>query len=148
MKIATLVLAALLLIIGGGLLVYGLNFSILQKSPLRLEIPAGQMWVDTGVDVSGKKVRIKYEGGVWKNYPTSSPCDGAGKAPFDEQEKLIVPSGNLAALVGKTDRGSFVVGNYKEGILGTGRLYLSINDKPGTFEDNSGSLFVTVEVLN
>ena len=60
---------------------------------------------------------------------------------------LLVPNANLSALVGKTDKEAFFVGNYYEGKMGTGRLYLSINDKPGYFDDNVGSLVVVSRFL-
>ena len=41
----------------------------------------------------------------------------------------------------------FMLGTSHEGDIGKGRLYLSINDKPGYFDDNVGSLFVIVSFL-
>jgi hypothetical protein len=113
---------------------------------VRLEIPASEMWVDTGIDTTGKEVRIIYDGGIWLNHPTSRACDGHGLSPYADQAKLIVPQGNLSALVGKTGSGTFVVNNYKEVRNGRGRLYLSINDLPGEYQDNSGSLFVKLSI--
>jgi hypothetical protein len=110
-------------------------------------VNARTMWVDTGIDVTGKRVRIRYESGQWRNHPTSAWNTGDGLSPYEEQHLLIVPRGALAALVGKTNKGAFPVGTSYEGAAGSGRLYLSMNDLSGYFNDNEGSLTVTVSVL-
>ena len=112
-----------------------------------ITVPANQMWFDTGMDVTGKTVRIEYKSGQWLNIKGSNWCDGEGKGPWTG---MVVPDAPLASLVGKTDKGTFYVGNYIEGKMGSGRLYLSMNDKPGTYDDgsNSGSLNVTVSFLD
>ncbi len=119
-----------------------------QKTPFskRIEVRANKMWVDTGIDVTDRNVRIEYESGQWRNSPTSGWNDGNGRRPYDEQHRLIVPSADLSSLVGKTNENTFFVGNAYEGFAGSGRLYLSINDIAGYFNDNAGVLYVTVSV--
>jgi hypothetical protein len=110
-------------------------------SSKRLEIPAKQKWVDTGLDVTGKRIQIKYESGRWSNggdRPIFS--DGAGNGRW---AGLIVQTAPFRSLVGKTDSGTFYVGNNYEGSPGSGKLYLSINDTEN-FSDNIGSLFVNI----
>jgi hypothetical protein len=126
------------------------NSSVSFSKPLRksfskkITIPANEMWVDTGIDVTGKRIRIEYESGQWTNMIGSNSCDGEGKGPYPH---LTVPDAPLAALVGKTDTGSFYVGNLLEGNMGKGRLYLGLNDKADFYDDNSGALNVTVSFV-
>jgi len=59
---------------------------------------------------------------------------------------LIVPSADLSSLVGKTNKGTFFVGNFYDEYAGSGRLYLSINDISGEFNDNSGSITILLNI--
>jgi len=119
-----------------------------------LDIPARTIWVDTGLDVSNKTVRINYESGTWSNDGAESHfCDGEGFIPESQDfrdvlPKLIVPNAPLGALVGRTNGDPFFVGNTYEERPGDGHLYLSINDKPDSFDDNAGSLRIVVSVLD
>jgi len=119
-----------------------------------LDIPARSMWVDTGLDVTNKTIQIKYESGTWSNDGAESHfCDGEGFIPegkdFREvMPKLLVQNAPLGALVGRTNGEPFFVGNTYEDRQGEGRLYLSINEKPDSFDDNAGSLRIVVSVLD
>ena len=119
-----------------------------------IEIPAKTMWVDTGLDVTNKTVRIKYESGTWSNDGVESHfCDGEGFIPEaqdfrDVIPKLLVTNAPLGALIGKTNGDPFFVGNTYENRPGAGHLYLSINDKPDSFDDNAGSLRIVVTLLD
>ena len=117
-----------------------------QSETKTITLDAKRMWTDTGLNVTGKLVRIKYESGQWQNHPTSGWNKGDGLSPYNEKHRLIVPSGELASLVGKTDSGVFSVGTFYEGRAGSGRLFLSMNDISGYFNDNSGSLTVTINI--
>ena len=119
-----------------------------------LDIPAKSMWVDTGLDVTNKTIRIKYESGTWSNDGVESHfCDGEGFIPEaqdfrDVIPKLLVTNAPLGAMVGKTSGEPFFIGNSYEARAGEGRLYLSINDKPDSFDDNAGSLRIVVTMLD
>jgi hypothetical protein len=119
-----------------------------------LDIPARTTWVDTGLDVTNKTVRIKYESGTWSNDGAESHfCDGEGFIPEmkdfrDVIPKLLVTNAPLGALIGRTNGEPFFVGNTYENRPGDGRLYLSINDMPDSFDDNAGSLRIVVSVLD
>ena len=119
-----------------------------------LDIPAKSMWVDTGLDVTNKTVQIKYESGTWSNDGAESHfCDGEGFIPESQDfrdviPKLVLPTAPLGALVGRTNGEPFFVGNTYEDRPGDGHLYLSINDKPDSFDDNAGSLRIVVSVLD
>ena len=110
-------------------------------------VDARKMWVDTGIEVAGRRVRILYKSGQWRNHPTSPWNVGDGLGPYENQHSLIVPNGALAALVGKTNGGTFPVGTFYEGGSDSGRLYLSMNDLSGYFDDNAGSITVTVTLF-
>jgi hypothetical protein len=89
----------------------------------RVEVRADQVWVDTGIEVTGKKIRIEYESGQWSNggdEPLFADGRGANSWPG-----LLVPNAPIRSLVGKTSSSTFFVGNLREGVLGQGRLYLS-----------------------
>lgn len=119
-----------------------------------LDIPARTMWVDTGLDVTNKTIQIKYESGTWSNDGAESHfCDGEGFIPEgtdfrDVIPKLLVQNAPLGALVGRTNGQPFFVGNTYEDRPGEGRLFLSINDKPDSFDDNAGSVRISVSVLD
>jgi hypothetical protein len=119
-----------------------------------LEIQARTTWVDTGLDVTSKTIRIKYESGTWSNDGAESHfCDGEGFIPEgkdfrDVIPKLLVQNAPLGALVGRTNGDPFFVGNTYEDRPGEGRLYLSMNEKPDSFDDNTGSLRVVVSILD
>jgi hypothetical protein len=119
-----------------------------------VDIPARSMWVDTGLDVTNKIVQIKYESGTWSSDGAESHfCDGEGFIPESKDfrdviPKLLAQNAPLGALVGRTNGEPFFVGNTYEDRPGEGHLYLSINDKPDAFDDNAGSLRITVSVLD
>ena len=119
-----------------------------------LDISARSMWVDTGLDVSNKTIQIKYESGTWSNDGAESHfCDGEGFIPESQDfrdviPRLLVPNAPLGALVGRTNGDPFFVGNTYEERPGDGHLYLSINDKADSFDDNAGSLRIVLSVLD
>jgi len=125
-----------------------------QSKGVVLEIPAKSMWFDTGLDVTDKTVQIKYESGTWSNDGAESHfCDGEGFIP-DAQDfrdvipKLLVTNAPLGSLIGKTGGEPFFVGNTYQDRPGAGHLYLSINDKPESFDDNAGSIRIVVTLLD
>ena len=119
-----------------------------------LDIPAKSLWFDTGLDVTNKTVQIKYESGTWSNDGADQHfCDGEGFIPEaqdfrDVIPKLLVTNAPLGSLVGKTTGEPFFVGNSYEGRPGAGHLFLSINEKPDSFDDNSGSVRIVVILLD
>jgi hypothetical protein len=127
-----------------------------SRSPQKtvLDIPARTMWVDTGLDVTNKRIQIKFESGTWSNDGAEGHfCDGEGFIPESNDfrdiiPKLLVQNAPLGALVGRTNGEPFFVGNTYEDRPGEGRLYLSINDKPDSFDNNSGSLRIVVSILD
>jgi hypothetical protein len=109
-------------------------------------VPAKRVWFDSGIDITNKYVRIQRKSGTWSNTNNEGNIwsEGWGGQSWGG---LLVPNGGLRDLVGKTSKGMFVVGQYCEGDLGSGRLYLSMNDIEGHFNDNVGSIVVTISFL-
>lgn len=149
-------LHVLLLMVGSGVIAVTLISSCgkSRSHQTALDIPARTMWVDTGLDVTNKTIQIKYESGTWSNDGAESHfCDGEGFIPEgkdfrDVIPKLLVPNAPLGALIGRTSGEPFFVGNTYEDRPGEGRLYLSINEKADSFDDNAGSVRIVVSFLD
>lgn len=124
------------------------RFKAVQIAPdeWELTIPADIQWVDTGLNVTGKQVSIQYKSGCWKNHPTSTCSTGSGLGTFKDQQALLVPAAPLSALVGKTNSGTFPIGDSYSGSPGDGTLQLSLNDLGGYFRDNSGNLVLRAKI--
>ena len=112
----------------------------------QITIPANQLWFDTGIDVTAKKVKIVYISGQWSNTNERGNVWASAEG-IGIWDGLIVPTAPFLSLVGKTDNGTFQVGSRFEGKMGKGRLRLSMNDLPQHFDDNEGSLIVNITVL-
>jgi hypothetical protein len=110
----------------------------------RVMVAANAMWVDTGISLSeGTFISINgagewSDGGVPRRF--WGPNGTGQKWP-----NTIVEDANLDALVGRIGNQTFVVGTDFSGPSpSTGRLYLSINDVPGSFGGNEGSMSVVI----
>lgn len=150
-------LAVLMLMFAFGVVGVAALSSCSQSRPhhtVVLDIPARTMWVDTGLDVTNKTIQIRYESGTWSNDGAESHfCDGEGFIPEgkdfrDVIPKLLVTNAPLGALVGRTSGEPFFVGNTYEDRPAEGRLYLSINEKPDSFDDNVGSVRIAINVFD
>src|SRR6266496_961820 len=113
---------------------------------LTIAVPANQEWVDTGMDVmQGDQVVFLNRGGQWSN---------GGKAPryvsargFDgvRLPNSRLPDAPLAALIGHIRNSIFLVRfDYQIQMPAAGRLYLGMNDVPGTYSDNLGNVSVSI----
>ena len=109
----------------------------------QLTVPADQPWVDTGIDVyAGSELSIA-AAGTWFNTEWS----GVGPDGFRgyRHPGTTLGSADLATLIGSVGGVPFPVGAARTfASPATGRLYLGMNDVPGTYGDNHGSLVVTV----
>lgn len=106
-------------------------------------IPANVMWFDTGIDVTDG-LSLKYRSGTWTSGGEVliwSDANGSGSWPG-----LLLPNAPFRGLIGKVGSNIFFAGNGYEGKPGVGRLFLSINDKPDTFDDNQGQIEVAISV--
>ena len=108
-------------------------------------ISAQQMWVDTGVVVvSGQSITL-HASGTWDN-ARGDPSLGFGPNGRDNLwPGTILASARLGALIGKIGNNIFLVGdNYSANAPASGKLLLTINDVPGTFDDNWGAVNVRI----
>lgn len=114
-----------------------------------IEVSATQEWQNTGISVNtGDRVAIRYLSGQWTIFQGFDPMtDGNGQAGRPETCRLM-PQANLGSLIGRVGAGApFSVGNGVTKVSSsTGGLQLSINDCPGQFGDNGGSLTVDVVI--
>jgi uncharacterized membrane protein len=122
-----------------------LNLTARARSS-RISVSARSPWVDTGIDlVAGQQLSIQANG-TWTNggdNPQLVGPEGFENFTLDSAE---MPSKNFASLIGKVGNRRFFIGDGGTGESpGSGRLYLQINDIPGTLNDNSGTINVDVE---
>lgn len=108
-----------------------------------VSVPAQEFWVDTGITVT-KGARLTIDAsGQWSNGgadPLTGP-NGLNRI----HPGTVVASANLAELVGKVGDVKFTVGDrYSGNSPASGRLFLTINDVPGAYADNSGALSVEI----
>jgi hypothetical protein len=102
-------------------------------------------WVDTGLDLVSGAPLVVTAAGQWSNSgpPTLGPDGHTG----DQYPGTLLTSADLGALIGRVGEVVFPVGSSFQGsVPASGRLYLSINDVPGTFSDNEG--FVDADVAS
>jgi hypothetical protein len=109
-----------------------------------LVVPAREMWVDTGIVLTkGAKLNI-YASGRWS--------DGGKPVRFwgpngtgNSWPGTLSDAANLDALIGKVGDATFLVGeSYSGSCPQSGRLFLSMNDFPGYFSNNSGAIKVKI----
>jgi len=120
---------------------YAFNESLPPTSE-EFNVPANVMWFDTGVTLEKDKwvmIQAKGEWSYGKGF-----FDPEGKLNYLRQDALL-DRVEVGALVGKVNDETFYIGQrmHMPG-TGGGKLYLSINDAPGSFADNKGSLKVYV----
>jgi hypothetical protein len=115
--------------------------------PKTNSVAANVMWVDSGLTVSaGQALRIRASGtwtsGSWTGGPDGHPDIGSGG--------YISHTAHCYSLIAKVGSGTpFQVGGQFDGIVSdAGTLYFSMNDVPGEFGDNSGSLSVVVSTVS
>jgi hypothetical protein len=111
-------------------------------------LQASQPLFDTGVDLQqGEKIAVFAEG-EWSNVGNNSP--NAQKINANGYQGYFRPSSvypqfPFSSLVGKIGNQVFNIGtDFSGSAPATGRLFLQMNDDPGTFGDNSGELKITV----
>ena len=115
------------------------------------EVWANLEWQDTGVVVSsGQSLEITAEG-TWshglEDPVRPNPYGPNGTNKFEP--KALLPTARIGALIGRIGTGQpFLIGEHASLVVQeNGTLQLSINEHPGYFKGNSGSLRVTVLVL-
>ena len=116
-----------------------------------LPVYANIIWNDTGIDIAaGESILFEASGVVYGCQPAGPPCERHpdGWSPSTRPQSLE-PDLAAYALIGKVggSGSAFFIGSSFERISAdTGRLYLTMNDEPGAFGDNSGSWVVNGQV--
>lgn len=118
-----------------------------------VSVPGTSEWYDTGININSVDTIIITASGNIKiagsDYYGQTP-DGVIETSSSDIAKLLCPSTNRKySLIGKigSSGSCFVIGSSK--ILtasSSGTLYLSVNDRVGTFWDNSGSWTVNINI--
>ena len=130
----------------GGFALLVLLSAVAQAKTIELLIPANVAWFDTGV-VVGKGQRISVAAsGLWSNGGLEEAYTGPAGFMHVIRQDTIFPSAPLAALVGRVGHTIVPIGAYTELAL-EGRLFLTMNDVPNTYGDNSGYMAVTIKIL-
>ena len=108
---------------------------------IRVDANAG--WCDTGLVLQQAQGVVIEARGRWSN--AGDPQYSAGGIEGYRHPGTIVADATLASLIGRVGDTAFGIGG-STGFTSpaSGPLYLSINDVPGTFEDNRGWLVVTI----
>ena len=128
--------------------------SFMSPSISVLARPSGY-WNNTGIyKPKGIILVVSCIGGSWRSNPYWGPTDGAGDARYIARVGYLrsgAPEGALIAKIGGDSVGggseTFAIGNY--GFVSAdleGLLWLTVNDAPAGFGDNSGSLTVAVNI--
>jgi hypothetical protein len=125
----------------------GQGFQASQKlAPRLIEVRADQAWNNTGIILrEGDLLIIRYVSGVWSPW-RGGAFDAIGSGGDPNCDCNVLKGVSHAALIGKVGEGMpfFIGEQFRLRLAEAGILYLGINDRRTT--DNSGSLFVQVEV--
>jgi hypothetical protein len=109
-----------------------------------VQVPAAQPWTDTHVDIeNGDSIRIVATGliHISPSDPGTTPDGAQGCTATAE---FVAPGLACSSLIARVDNSNIVeVGRDRSfnisGVLGTGRLYLGVNDKTCCYYDNRGA---------
>ncbi|MCW2967853.1 MAG: putative internalin, partial [Solirubrobacteraceae bacterium] len=111
-------------------------------NPQNAPTNAGSLGADTGIAVDASHPLTVSAAGTWY------PCGGCAIGPDGGSTwsaNTLASYAPGASLVAKVGSGPwFEIGSGPTSVTGTGELYLAMNDYPGGFGDNSGSLLVTI----
>jgi len=117
-------------------------------APAPIEIVAGQAWQSAYPFVHpGDQLEITATG-AWSHHPAdpqfSNPYGPAGVDVFDPE--AILPSAPVGSLLGRIgENPPFVIGEHRSLTSEyRGQLWVSMNDRPDGFSDNTGSVGVAV----
>jgi subtilisin family serine protease len=103
----------------------------------KIEVPGNAAWVDTGVALQrGEAVAILADG-QWTNGGQNQQFVGPDGYRDSLRQDTFLPTAPFAALIGKVGPEIFMVGSQvTRTVSQAGRLYLQMNDIPGTLGDN------------
>jgi len=127
----------------------------LNKPVISVSARPSGYWNNTGIyKPKGILLVVIYAGGSWRSNPYWGPTDAGGDGRYIARNSYLRPGAPEGALIGKIGGDSngggsetFAIGNY--GFVPPdleGLLWLTVNDDPRGFGDNTGALSVTVSV--
>lgn len=139
MKILSSLLVSLLLFVG----VAFPALAGIEPSPFNVAVPANVQWFNSGLTLaSGQSFNITASG----SWMTDSMTYGADGMVIVGTGGYLLPTAPAYSLIGKMGSGApfFIGSSYHETADVSGTLFLSMNDVPSEFGNNSGSLSVTI----
>ena len=108
-----------------------------------IRVPADAGWCNTGINVRAGQGFIISARGRWSNL--GAPRYGPEGDRGVRLTNTIMPTADLGALIGRVGEGTFAIGaGARHATRAAGQLHLSMNDVPGTFQDNQGAVDVFV----
>jgi adhesin HecA-like repeat protein len=119
------------------------------KFPTRqtITLRADELWLDSGISVSQGDTLSVSATGQWSNSGNEKFVNADGYN--NGWPGIILESGHIAQLIGKIGNNIFAIGQHYAGRSpSSGRLFLSMNDVPSHFDDNFGSLVVSITTAN
>jgi hypothetical protein len=112
----------------------------------QVTVPSTVMWWDSGIDVAAGNTLTFSAFGAWTHHAGARTYGPEGLGRIGEG--CVLPEADGGALIGRIGSGAgFGIGTSHSLVSsGSGRLYLCMNDWPGGFGNNSGSVSVHVTV--
>ncbi len=118
---------------------------VVQKPAMQrytVTVAANKPWTNTGINVTGKSVTIRYLSGSWNSVDDQYNQNGSGLGVYPG---TIMPNVNIGQLIAKTDK-LHAIGTAGSIKSSKGELFLGMNDIPGKYNDNHGELTVEITV--
>lgn len=118
----------------------------------QVAVAANVGWVDTGIDLPRNARVVIKSTGQWTNGGSQPRLTGPDGFPGLSLPDAEAPTLPFATMIGRLGARVFLVGSKFDGTPSPDgppvlRLYLSMNDVKGNFDDNSGILQVNVAVI-
>lgn len=115
----------------------------------RVEVRADRLWQDSGVDLGDGQGVVIVARGSWSHGTETGFEPYYGADGFQKLDSTaLLPRVRVGTLLGRIGDGRpFPIGERLGLIaLSEGRLWLAMNDVPGHFDNNQGSIEVWIEV--
>jgi hypothetical protein len=109
----------------------------------RVTVSSTKPWTDTGISLAGKTVTIRRVSGTWNNVNDAYDQSGEGLGPYPGTIMETAPIGELIANTGDSFHRIGTSGRISNS---RGNLLLGMNEVPGKYRDNHGSLEVEITV--
>ena len=121
------------------------------RGGVRVEVLAERAWQETGIELEEGQGLVVFARGSWSHGAETGFEPHYGADGFQKLDATaLLPRVRIGTLLGRIGDGRpFPIGE-RLGLvaLGEGRLQLAMNDVPGHFANNRGSLRVRIELLS